>query len=352
MCASRLLDLRLLRGPLAADLREGVRGTRGCAPDTGRPTAQPTLAARRREPPEHDASRTASGHGVRSGRRHRSHLAHRRMGRDKTHPPPEGPARLGRGPRGPELGTGRCPRPVLEHRGIRARLPGAGGGTQHEDPHAHARDDRRRAMPWPSSWTRWNRPCSTTGTSAMARCSTRSTHVRGVAGVERAPRRRHVLRHATRRQGTGVHPGPRRGQQGSQPLPDPRDAGPLLPAPRTGGQGTGGVRQGAQSALRRVLTSQRALAVLFTTKLEPAALDTLREWVGESRITTPRFDGDRVVGASGGLMRPRRNRRSSAGGGRPGGRVRCHHLTRCRRDGAGRPVGRSGGGPRCRAGRR
>jgi DNA helicase-2/ATP-dependent DNA helicase PcrA len=94
------------------------------------------------------------------------------------------------------------------------------------------------------------------------------------------------------------------------------------------------------------------LAVLFTTKLEPAALDTLREWVGESRITSPRFDGDKVVGASGGLMRPRRNRRSSAGGGRPGGRVRCHHLTRCRRDGAGRPVGRSGGGPRCRAGRR
>ncbi|TLQ42600.1 hypothetical protein FEF34_04880 [Streptomyces marianii] len=29
------------------------------------------------------------------------------------------------------------------------------------------------------------------------------------------------------------------------------------------------------------------LAILFTTKLEPAALDTLREWVGESRITSP-----------------------------------------------------------------
>ena len=38
------------------------------------------------------------------------------------------------------------------------------------------------------------------------------------------------------------------------------------------------------------------LAILFTTKLEPAALDTLREWVGESRITSLRFDGDTVVG--------------------------------------------------------
>ncbi|CAL9391377.1 hypothetical protein [Streptomyces sp. enrichment culture] len=38
------------------------------------------------------------------------------------------------------------------------------------------------------------------------------------------------------------------------------------------------------------------LAILFTTKLEPAALDTIREWVGESRITSLRFDGDRVVG--------------------------------------------------------
>ncbi|CAM5735951.1 hypothetical protein STAFG_2684 [Streptomyces afghaniensis 772] len=38
------------------------------------------------------------------------------------------------------------------------------------------------------------------------------------------------------------------------------------------------------------------LAILFTTKLEPAALDTLREWVGESRITQLRFDGDTVVG--------------------------------------------------------
>lgn len=38
------------------------------------------------------------------------------------------------------------------------------------------------------------------------------------------------------------------------------------------------------------------LAILFTTKLEPASLDTLREWVGESRITSLRFDGDTVVG--------------------------------------------------------
>ncbi|MFF7559502.1 AAA family ATPase [Streptomyces pseudovenezuelae] len=38
------------------------------------------------------------------------------------------------------------------------------------------------------------------------------------------------------------------------------------------------------------------LAILFNTKLEPAALDTLREWVGESRITSLRFDGDTVVG--------------------------------------------------------
>ncbi|MFI0788940.1 UvrD-helicase domain-containing protein [Streptomyces lydicus] len=38
------------------------------------------------------------------------------------------------------------------------------------------------------------------------------------------------------------------------------------------------------------------LALLFTTKLEPAALDTLREWVGESRITSLRFDEDTVVG--------------------------------------------------------
>ncbi|MCH0541998.1 AAA family ATPase [Streptomyces sp. MUM 203J] len=37
------------------------------------------------------------------------------------------------------------------------------------------------------------------------------------------------------------------------------------------------------------------LAILFTTTLEPAALDTLREWVGESRITSLRFDGDSVV---------------------------------------------------------
>ncbi|MGV9846406.1 hypothetical protein ACWDUB_30485 [Streptomyces fungicidicus] len=38
------------------------------------------------------------------------------------------------------------------------------------------------------------------------------------------------------------------------------------------------------------------MAILFTTKLEPASLDTLREWVGESRITSLRFDGDTVVG--------------------------------------------------------
>lgn len=38
------------------------------------------------------------------------------------------------------------------------------------------------------------------------------------------------------------------------------------------------------------------LAILFTTKLEPAALDTLREWVGESRITSLPFDGDMVMG--------------------------------------------------------
>lgn len=38
------------------------------------------------------------------------------------------------------------------------------------------------------------------------------------------------------------------------------------------------------------------LAILFTTKLEPASLDTLREWVGESRITSLWFDGDTVVG--------------------------------------------------------
>ncbi|GBP98819.1 DNA helicase II [Streptomyces spongiicola] len=38
------------------------------------------------------------------------------------------------------------------------------------------------------------------------------------------------------------------------------------------------------------------LAILFTTKLQPASLDTLREWVGESRITSLRFDGDTVVG--------------------------------------------------------
>ncbi|MEU9247753.1 UvrD-helicase domain-containing protein [Streptomyces sp. NPDC048385] len=38
------------------------------------------------------------------------------------------------------------------------------------------------------------------------------------------------------------------------------------------------------------------LAILFTTRLEPPALDTLREWVGESRITSLRFDGDAVVG--------------------------------------------------------
>ncbi|MCI0384151.1 UvrD-helicase domain-containing protein [Streptomyces sp. CNQ085] len=38
------------------------------------------------------------------------------------------------------------------------------------------------------------------------------------------------------------------------------------------------------------------LAILFTTRLEPAALGTLREWVGESRITSLRFDGDTVVG--------------------------------------------------------
>ncbi|MGW3589177.1 hypothetical protein [Streptomyces fungicidicus] len=38
------------------------------------------------------------------------------------------------------------------------------------------------------------------------------------------------------------------------------------------------------------------LAIHFTTKLEPASLDTLREWVGESRITSLRFDGDTVVG--------------------------------------------------------
>lgn len=37
------------------------------------------------------------------------------------------------------------------------------------------------------------------------------------------------------------------------------------------------------------------LALLFTTKLDPAALDTLREWVGDSRITSLRFAGDTVV---------------------------------------------------------
>ncbi|MEW1720580.1 UvrD-helicase domain-containing protein [Streptomyces sp. NPDC093109] len=39
------------------------------------------------------------------------------------------------------------------------------------------------------------------------------------------------------------------------------------------------------------------LAILFTTKLEPAALDTLREWVGDPRITSLRYDGDTVVGS-------------------------------------------------------
>ncbi|MFE4693886.1 UvrD-helicase domain-containing protein [Streptomyces sp. NPDC056749] len=43
--------------------------------------------------------------------------------------------------------------------------------------------------------------------------------------------------------------------------------------------------------------ARRDLAILFTTKLESAALDTLREWVGETRITSLRFDGDTVVGA-------------------------------------------------------
>jgi DNA helicase-2/ATP-dependent DNA helicase PcrA len=42
--------------------------------------------------------------------------------------------------------------------------------------------------------------------------------------------------------------------------------------------------------------ARKHLAILFTAKLAPAALDTLREWVGESRITALRFDGDRVVG--------------------------------------------------------
>lgn len=37
------------------------------------------------------------------------------------------------------------------------------------------------------------------------------------------------------------------------------------------------------------------LALLFTTKLDPAALDTLREWVGDSRIISLRFDGDSVI---------------------------------------------------------
>ncbi|MFC5959817.1 hypothetical protein ACFP51_37115 [Streptomyces pratens] len=37
------------------------------------------------------------------------------------------------------------------------------------------------------------------------------------------------------------------------------------------------------------------LALLFTTKLDPAALDTLREWTGDSRIISLRFDGDSVV---------------------------------------------------------
>ncbi|MGW2936701.1 hypothetical protein ACWDA7_33700 [Streptomyces sp. NPDC001156] len=37
------------------------------------------------------------------------------------------------------------------------------------------------------------------------------------------------------------------------------------------------------------------LALLFTTKLEPAALDTLQGWVGASRIISLRFDGDSVT---------------------------------------------------------
>jgi len=37
------------------------------------------------------------------------------------------------------------------------------------------------------------------------------------------------------------------------------------------------------------------LALLFTTKLGPAALDTLRGWVGDSRIISLRFDGDSVI---------------------------------------------------------
>ncbi|MER6531783.1 UvrD-helicase domain-containing protein [Streptomyces sp. NPDC001508] len=37
------------------------------------------------------------------------------------------------------------------------------------------------------------------------------------------------------------------------------------------------------------------LALLFTTKLDPAALETLRQWVGDSRIISLRFDGDSVI---------------------------------------------------------
>ncbi|WP_182605381.1 UvrD-helicase domain-containing protein [Streptomyces alkaliphilus] len=37
------------------------------------------------------------------------------------------------------------------------------------------------------------------------------------------------------------------------------------------------------------------LALLFTTKIDPSALNTLREWVGDSRIISLQFDGDSVI---------------------------------------------------------
>lgn len=38
------------------------------------------------------------------------------------------------------------------------------------------------------------------------------------------------------------------------------------------------------------------LTLLFTTKLDPAAVATLQQWVGDSRITSLQFEGDTVVG--------------------------------------------------------
>lgn len=44
--------------------------------------------------------------------------------------------------------------------------------------------------------------------------------------------------------------------------------------------------------------AKQHLALLFTARLDPAALDTLRAWVGSSRIHSLQFDGDRVMGSA------------------------------------------------------